>query len=358
MSSKTKPQSARSAKPRRRRRAASADEVRPRPGNHSQATAVISAARPPVPLDDLLQRAAVVARQSRSANTQRTYNSALRSFGKFAAGQGRPAFPATAHVVAGFLQSRIDAGASPASLNIILTALRISHRAANQPDPTADQNVRALMKGYRRILAKQGRRSRQAKGLSESDLAVIIAVARKHGDDIRTARDIAVVSLLREGLLRRDECASLSARDFSREADGSGRLLITRSKTDQDGEGCALFLGEQIAAAVDDWVSRAPAAGDAPMFRQIRRGGHVQPDGLSDHSINAIIQKRGKDAGIVGLSGHSGRVGMAQDLVANGFSIGDVATAGRWKSSRQVLHYASRQAAVQGAVARYRGKRG
>ena len=225
-----------------------------------------------------------------------------------------------------------------------------------RPSPPDSTPHSATGKAFFRLLALIWRL--QAKGLSESDLAVIIAVARKHGDDIRTARDIAVVSLLREGLLRRDECASLCARDFSRESDGSGRLLITRSKTDQDGEGCALFLREQIAAAVDDWVRRAPAAGDAPMFRQIRRGGHVQPDGLSDHSINAIIQKRGKDAGIVGLSGHSGRVGMAQDLVANGFSIGDVATAGRWKSSRQVLHYASRQAAVQGAVARYRGKRG
>ena len=326
----------------------------------SRATAAIP---PPPPaalgdMDDLLCRAADTARKSRAESTQRSYNSILRIFAKFAADKGQTAFPADARTVAAFLQSKIDAGAAPGSLNITLAAIRSVHRAGKQPDPTDDLRVRAVAHGYRRIQAAQGRRSRQAKGLSESDLAVIIAVARKHGDDIRTARDIAVVSLLREGLLRRDECASLCARDFSRESDGSGRLLITRSKTDQDGEGCALFLGEQIAAAVDDWVSRAPAAGDAPMFRQIRRGGHVQPDGLSDHSINAIIQKRGKDAGIVGLSGHSGRVGMAQDLVANGFSIGDVATAGRWKSSRQVLHYASRQAAAQSAVARYRGKRG
>ena len=322
-----------------------------------QSAAVIP---PPPPaalddMDDLLRRAADTARKSRAKSTQRSYDCSLRIFAKFAVEQGQTVFPADARTVAAFLQHRIDAGAAPGSLNVDLSAIRHAHRAGNKPDPTDDLRVRAVAHGYRRIQAAQGRRSRQAKGLSKADLAAIIAVADMSGD-IHAIRDIAVVSLLREGLLRRGECAALRVGDFSRESDGSGRLRITRSKTDQEGQGRILFLGEQVTDRVDRWLDAAPAdAANAPLFRRIRCGGYVQSAGLTGKSVCGIVQKRGKAAGIFGLSGHSGRVGMAQDLVANGAGIGEVAIAGRWKSPNMVIHYASRQTVGQGAVAKYRG---
>ena len=51
------------------------------------------------------------------------------------------------------------------------------------------------------------------------------------------------------------------------------------------------------------------------------------------------------------LSGHSGRVGMAQDLVASGAGIAAVMQAGRWATPREVARYARRLAAGRGAVA-------
>ena len=318
--------------------------------------ALIKTPPPGVMLDDLLQRAGRTAQQSRAANTTRAYTGVIRAFGAFAASQQAAAFPAAAPTVAAFLQHRIDSGVSPASLNVALTAIRLVHIENGQPDPTAAPAVRAIVKGYRRICAAEGAESKQARGMSESDLAAIVAVAAMD-EDISAARDIAIISVLREGLLRRAECAALRVRHFSREPDGSGRIQITRSKTDQVGEGRVLFLGEQAAAAVAEWMSRAPADNSAPLFRRIRRGGKVQPAGLSGHAINAIMQARGKAAGLSGLSGHSGRVGMAQALVADGASVGEVAVAGRWSSLKMVVHYAGRQTAAHGAVARYRKRR-
>ena len=305
-------------------------------------------------MDELLRQAAATARASRAKNTQLSYRSSLRMFAKFAAEHGQTAFPADARTVAAFLQSRINARAAPGSLNVDLSAIRSVHRAGKKTDPTADPNVRAVLRGYRRIWAAQGKISKQAKGLSESDLAAIIAVADM-SDDILATRDIAIVSLLREGLLRRGECTALRVGNFWREKDGSGRILIARSKTDQEGEGKTLFLGEKTADRVSRWLDAAPAAADAPLFRRIRCGGYVQSTGLTGKSVNNIIQSRGEAAGIFGLSGHSGRVGMAQDLIASGAGIGEVANAGRWKSPNMVVHYASRQTVGQGAVAKYRG---
>ena len=54
-----------------------------------------------------------------------------------------------------------------------------------------------------------------------------------------------------------------------------------------------------------------------------------------------------------GFTGHSGRVGMAQDLAATGVELPALMTAGRWKNSRMPARYTERQAAGRGAVARY-----
>ena len=304
-------------------------------------------------LDDLLKRAAITARRSRATNTLRTYGYALRAFAKFAVKHEQKPFPASTMLVAAFLQSQIDAGLSPASLELALTAIRNAHRAENQPDPTDDARVRAIAQGYRRLLADQGKRSKQVKGLSEDGLAAITAAAAMD-DDIRSIRDIAVVTLLREGLLRRGECAALRVRDFSRETDGSGRLRITRSKTDQSGAGSTLFLGKEATDRVVKWLDAAPADSDAPLFRWIRRGGHIQSSGLSGASIHKIVRERGEAAGIEGLGGHAGRVGMAQSLVSSGASIAEIAIAGRWKSIDMVVHYASCQEANRSAVAKFR----
>ena len=327
--------------------------ARPRSANSPRTVAVVPA--PPSALDDLIRRANDTARRSCSQSTEQNYGSALRLFNKFAADQGKTAFPASAHTVAAYLQRRIEDGVSPASLNTVLAAIRRAHREGRRPDPTADLGVREISRAYRRIRAARGDGFKQTRGMSEADLAAIVAVAKSNGDDIFAVRDIAVISVLREGLLRRSECAALRVRDFSREADGSGRLRIIRSKTDQLGEGRALFLGERAASAVANWMDRAPAAGDAPLFRRVLRGGRVRPCGLAGYAIHKIVQSRGNDAGIAGLSGHSGRVGMAQSLIAFGASVSEVAIAGRWKSVDQVIHYASRQEAGRSAVAKYRG---
>ena len=75
---------------------------------------------------------------------------------------------------------------------------------------------------------------------------------------------------------------------------------------------------------------------------------------LSASQIGRRIDAAAKAAGLgEGFTGHSGRVGMAQDLAASGVELPELMTAGRWKSSRMPARYTERQAAGRGAVARY-----
>ena len=75
---------------------------------------------------------------------------------------------------------------------------------------------------------------------------------------------------------------------------------------------------------------------------------------MSTRHVGNRVRAAAKAAGLgEGYTGHSGRVGMAQDLVKSGVELPALMTAGRWKSSKMPARYTERQAADRGAVARY-----
>ena len=79
--------------------------------------------------------------------------------------------------------------------------------------------------------------------------------------------------------------------------------------------------------------------------------GSTQVFGLHPDTIRRRLQQAARAAGIPGwreITGHSGRVGMAQDLSAAGFALPELMTAGRWKSPRMPARYTERQAAGRG----------
>jgi len=155
--------------------------------------------------------------------------------------------------------------------------------------------------------------------------------------------DVALLSVLRDGLLRRSEAAALTWGDLELRDNGTGLLQLHRSKTDQEGEGVVLYIGREAAAALRA-IRPAEQLVDpkTPVF------------GLSARQIGRRVQAAARAAGLgEGYTGHSGRVGMAQDLVRSGVELPALMTAGRWKSSKMPARYTERQAADRGAVARY-----
>ena len=166
--------------------------------------------------------------------------------------------------------------------------------------------------------------------------------AQKRGDV-----DVALVCLMRDGLLRVSEVAALLWRDVFPQADGSGRVVVARSKTDQVGEGQMLYVGRRAMAALA--VLRPPeAAPTTPVF-----------GGASRFALSRRITRICDQAGLgAGFSGHSPRVGMAQDLTARGAELPGLMVAGRWKSPDMPARYASRLALARGVVAAYYGETG
>ena len=94
------------------------------------------------------------------------------------------------------------------------------------------------------------------------------------------------------------------------------------------------------------------------LFRQVRRGDHIQTGRLSSRSARRQITYRAELAGVEGvISGYSLRVGSAVSLAQAGASVVDMQVAGRWKSPQMPAHYAKTQLAERGAIARFKEKK-
>ena len=283
-------------------------------------------------------------------NTIRCYRSQWRSFLAWAAANRIPAVPAEPEHVAAYLAERFEQhGHKPATLRVAAAAIAYVHSSCGLPNPCIHQDVKRTLRGATRVA---GKAQKQAKGLTADALDAIEAIAcrprlGKNGrrESAQTAArrgsvDIALIRLMRDALLRVSECAALTWSDIETAPDGSGRLLIRRSKTDPDGEGAVLFVSPQAMAALASIRNGAPA--ELRVFE------------LSPNQISLRIKKAAVAAGLgEGFSGHSPRVGMAQDLARIGVELPSLMTAGRWRSPTMPAHYTRNETADRGAVAQF-----
>ena len=136
--------------------------------------------------------------------TRRAYGSSWAQFLAWADGEGLQALPAPPAAVAAYLAHRSEDGRSLATLCMDRQAIRAAHIEAGGPDPTASEGVRHVLRGLSRQRAGEGRR----------------------------------------------QAAALTWADVEFRSDGSGRLTVTRSKTDQEGEGAVQYLGRFAARAL------------------------------------------------------------------------------------------------------------
>ena len=290
-------------------------------------------------------------RDSISANTRRAYGGALKRLDAWLAGR-----PLDDAALAAYLGELNEAERSPATAGMVVAAVRFRLSLAGEPlpkralGPVSERALSGFARGGR---AGRGRGQVAAVRWEQADAAA--AVAGNGGSSVRGLRDAAILSVASDAMLRVSEAAALDVADVAGEADGTGRITVRQSKTDQKGEGAVLFLGEPTMRRVQAWLAAAGSPTSGPLFRQVRRGGSVTTGRLSDRAIRRVIAERARAAGIEGrVSGHSLRVGSAQSLAAAGASLVEMQTAGRWGSPAMPARYTRSESAARGAVARLR----
>ena len=285
-------------------------------------------------------------------NTMKNYRVQWNNFINWAAGKGIRALPADPRHVAAYLAERIEElGHKPSTLRAAAAAIAFIHRSAGQDDPCASPEVKRTLRSATR---KAGRGQKQAQALTDEALSAIRSTTcsprpgrggRLEGRETARCRgnlDIALISLMRDAMLRVSEAAVLTWNDIVSEADGTGRLLIRRSKTDSEGEGAVGFLSVQTMEAL-----------------RLICGARLSTDsvfGLRPNQISRRIKQAAQAAGLGdGFSGHSPRVGMARDLARAGIELPSLMNAGRWRTPAMPAHYTRNETAGKGAVAQFHG---
>jgi len=349
-----------------------------------------------------------------SPHSIRALKSDLEAFALWCRQSQHLALPANPEVVADYLDARAGQGARPASLSRYKASIAKLHQLLELKDPTQSELVKLRLRAIRRekgVVQVQARPLRfkgpvrdverdPPRGLN------IRALLEACGDDLTGLRDRALLSTAYDTGLRASELVAVAVEHIVEALDPEARLLtIPRSKGDQDGEGATAFLSPRSVRAIAAW-QKAAGVEAGPLFRrvQVRRykarkavpGRRIETilgreawdlrktlpkpavaarteydvgqGALHPGSIGPIwraIIARAFDSGALpdltkddltrlleGVSAHSTRVGLNQDLFTSGEDLAGIMDALRWKSPRMPLAYNRNLAAEYGAAGR------
>ena len=287
------------------------------------------------------------ARGAFSSNTERAVRSDLGIYAEWCARRGSRPLPASAETIAAFVDAMAETRA-PATVRRYVSSIAIAHRAVGHGSTVASPLVRLALK---RMHRQKGRRQGQAHGLTAPLRQRLLEAS---GDRLIDVRNRALLAVAYDGMLRRAELTSLQVCDFLEEMRGDATLLVRRSKTDDEGTGDIVYIARDTVRLVRAWLDRSGLT-EGRLFRSVGKGGKIG-ERLDPSQVPRIFkgmaQRAGLPANVVqGLSGHSARVGAAQDMIASGIGLPLVLDAGRWKSTAMVNRYGERLLARRSGMA-------
>ena len=355
-----------------------------------------------------------------SPHSIRALKSDLEAFDLWCRRTNRITLPATPEIVADYLDARAGQGAKPASLGRYKASIAKIHQLLDLKDPTQAELVKLRLRAIRREKGTAQRQARPLRFKGpvkdvERDKPRGInvrALLEACGDDLPGLRDLALLSVAYDTGMRASELVAIAPDHILEALDPEARLLIIpRSKGDQEGEGATAFLSPRSVRAIAAWTDAAGIR-SGPLFRRVQvRRYKARPavkgrpiDSISAREIwdlrktlsrpavsarveydigsaalhpgsigpifRAIIRRafdRGALGGLTaddltrllnGISAHSTRVGLNQDLFASGEDLAGIMDALRWKSPRMPLAYNRNLAAEYGAAGRLLAKIG
>jgi integrase/recombinase XerD len=266
--------------------------------------------------------------------TLRAYRSDIETFVAWCEFNNETPFPARPSALSEFISHEAQRCAT-STLKRRLAAIGKIHKLMKFENVVADEEVKLAL---RRALRSKFNRPNQALALTSKLRDQLLHAC---DNSLSGKRDRALITVGYDTLSRRSELIAICLEDLSFSEKGV-RVLIKRSKNDPFGKGRISHLRYTTMELLQDWIEAADIK-EGPLFRSIKHG-KIHSTNLHPYSVNRIIKRAAHKAGlneqeIQKLSGHSMRVGAAQDMMVAGLDILPIMAAGGWKTANVVARY-------------------
>jgi integrase len=287
------------------------------------------------PAEPAIEDVLAICHGAYSIRTTKGYAADLRIFVDWCTHRGAAWLPATPAIVAAFVDEQV-ARYRISTIKRRLCAIAFAHRMRDLPTPTDTNLVRLSI---RRASRQRACRPQQKRGLTHEIRHEIVAACPA---SLAGFRDAAIISVGYDTLCRSSELSAMLVEHLELQTDGSGCVLIPRTKADVAGEGRLAHLSPDTVKLLRRWIAESELK-SGPLFRSLHL--HRVADGaICTSSIRRLIKRATERAGLdpeltSALSGHSMRIGAAQDMLVGGFDAIAIMQAGGWKSTNVVLRY-------------------
>lgn len=289
---------------------------------------------------ELLERTVKKIDGAYAESTIRAYYADVLDLIRFCESKGTIGLPVSSEDLCSYIAYLTTSSRTSASIRRVIAGVATIHKLNRFQDPTKDPDVLLEM---RRMHRKLGRYSKQALGIT-SDMLEKLLTASEAGN--RGSRDRALLLLAYDTLCRRSELVELHIEDIKIiEHKGIEKMsvLIRKSKTDQYAVGKRITLSQSTKVAIEEWLERLRKPKSGLLFRGVDRAQKIIGP-LCPGQINRIYKRLAKRAHfreeiIEQISGHSFRVGHAQDMVNAGDSLPMIMSKGRWSKTDTVMRY-------------------
>ena len=269
-------------------------------------------------------------------NTLRSYYADARAFVDWCGERNVDPFPIASETLCTYIEYlRVNAAYS--SIRRRIASLRRLNKMLGFEDQTRTEEVYLAI---RRLKRSKCLEQKQAVGINHDILVKMIAA---QPDTLAGTRNRALLSLGYDFLARRSELVAIRHDDLKFTLDGALKGMIRKSKTDQYGKGRLVFGSKRSAKLVRKWLRLKPKE-IKPVFCAINHG-RCEDRAICDRNVNDIIKrsvvkvKRCERPSDLEVSGHSLRVGAAQDLLIKGYDLTAIMRAGGWSDPSTVSRY-------------------
>ncbi len=262
----------------------------------------------------------------------RGYRNDLELFREWCEERGQSWLPALPSTIAAFVDEETQSKAL-ATVKRRVEAVKFAHRMLDLPSPASSSEVKLAL---RRAMRANRVRPKQSQGLTQVVLRRILAACP---DTLAGKRDAALICVGYDSLARSYEISLLEIEHL---AEDFAMILIPRSKTDQSGEGRLACLAPHTQQALREWLD-ASGITRGPLFQGLHTR-KLSGKPLSTSAIRRLVKRiamsADQDLGeATRISGHSMRVGAAQDMMVAGLDHIAIMQAGGWKSLDVVARY-------------------